>query len=41
MTYDELALADYGYSYFFAELCDYLNIITDFKKIFKAKITKT
>lgn len=28
MIYDELAVADYGYAYFFAELCNYLNIIT-------------
>lgn len=28
MMYDELALAEYGYAYFFAELYDYLNLIT-------------
>lgn len=28
MMYDELSVADYGYAYFFAELCEYLNIIT-------------
>lgn len=28
MMYDELAVADYGYAYFLAELCEYLNIIT-------------
>ena len=28
MTYDELALADYGYAYFFAELTEYLSVIT-------------
>lgn len=28
MIYDELAVADYGYALFFAELSEYLNIIT-------------
>lgn len=28
MIYDELAVADYGYAYFYMELSEYLNIIT-------------
>lgn len=28
MIYDELSLAEYGYAYFFAELTEYLNVIT-------------